>query len=459
MYQFGVCTVKFGMGPGCLMHSLAIKAVEKTLAFHAGLGQTFIVVLRKEALIMVDSSFFFAGGGTGGHIYPAIAVAQQIVEIEPSARIHFFCSTRSIDKHILGQAGFEYTALPAVGFSIRPKKLINFCKSLLRSYRIAEKAVRNDCNSVIIGAGGFVSTPVCMAAHKHKVPIALLNVDIVPGRANKINARWADEIFVQFQETAQYFAQRKKKVSVVGCPIRSGFKNPVAERAIEQLGLDRNKKILLITGASSGSENINKAVCLLLDKLAAFAEDWQIVHLAGRNNYEKVCLASARHEEKSLPLRHEEKGLPLQHEEKGIPLQPERSRMAKISYKVISYFDDMPDLLAAADLVIGRSGAVSVAEYAAAAVPSICMPYPYHKDKHQYLNAGKLVEAGAAVIVDDLLDKKDRSEWLWEELEELMKNEQLRRQMAEGCRKIANPDADRKIAEQLLKMAAGRSTK
>jgi UDP-N-acetylglucosamine--N-acetylmuramyl-(pentapeptide) pyrophosphoryl-undecaprenol N-acetylglucosamine transferase len=421
--QSGVYTVKFGMGPGCFKYPLAIKVAEKTLALYAGLGQTFRVGLRKEAKIMVDRSFFFAGGGTGGHIYPAIAVAQQIVKIEPSAKIHFFCSRRSIDQRILGQAGFEYTALPATGFSVRPKKLIDFCKSLLRSYRIAENAVRMDFNTVVIGAGGFVSAPVCLAAHKHKVPIALLNVDIVPGRANKINARWADEIFVQFPETEQYFTRRKKKVSVVGCPIRSGFRNPVADRAIEQLGLDRNKKILLITGASSGSENINKAVCSLLDKLAAFADDWQIVHLAGQNNYEKVYSQYSD---------------------------------AKISYKVVSYFDDMPDLLAAADLVIGRSGAVSVAEYAAAAVPSICMPYPYHKDKHQYLNAGKLVEVGAAVIVDDLPDEKDRSEWLWEELEELMKNEQLRRQMVEGCKIIANPDADRKIAEQLLKMADNR---
>jgi len=93
-----------------------------------------------------------------------------------------------------------------------------------------------------------------------------------------------------------------------------------------------------------------------------------------------------------------------------------------------------------------------VAEYVAAEVPSICMPYPYHKDKHQYLNAGKLVEVGAAIIVDDLPDEKDRSEWLWEELEELMKDQETRQVMAERCKMIKNPDADRKIAEQLLKM-------
>jgi UDP-N-acetylglucosamine--N-acetylmuramyl-(pentapeptide) pyrophosphoryl-undecaprenol N-acetylglucosamine transferase len=373
-----------------------------------------------EALIMEDKSFFFAGGGTGGHIYPAIAVAQQIAIIDPSAKIHFFCSNRSIDTYILRQAGFEYTVLPARGFSVRPKRLINFCRSLLYSYKIAKKAICLDWNTVVIGVGGFVSAPVCLAAHKHKVPIALLNVDIVPGRANKLNARWADEIFVQFKETEQYFARRKKKISVVGCPIRSGFRDPKPERVIEQLGLDRDKKILLITGASSGSQNINDTIYLLLGRLAAFADDWQIVHVAGKNNFEKVYSQYSD---------------------------------AKISHKVISYFDDMPDLLAAADLVIGRSGAVSVAEFAAAAVPSICMPYPYHKDKHQYLNAGKLVEVGAAIIVDDLPNKKDRSEWLWEELEKLMKDQKVRQVMKEGCRIVANPDADRKIAEQLLKMA------
>jgi UDP-N-acetylglucosamine--N-acetylmuramyl-(pentapeptide) pyrophosphoryl-undecaprenol N-acetylglucosamine transferase len=368
---------------------------------------------------MADRCFFFAGGGTGGHIYPAVAVAQQINSIDPSAKIHFFCSTRSIDKHIILQAGFEYTALPAVGFSIRPTKLFDFFRSMLRSYKLAEDKIRKNWNIVVIGTGGFVSTPVCLAAHRRKVPVALLNVDIVPGRANKMNTRWADEIFVQFKETAEYFTGRKKKVNVVGCPIRSGFKNPRPERAIEYLDLDRNKKILLITGASSGSENINNAVGSLLEKLAAFADDWQIVHLTGQDNYDKVY---------------------------------NQYRDAKITNKVVSYFDDMPDLLAAADLVIGRSGAVSVAEYAAAAVPSICMPYPYHKDKHQYLNAGKLVEVGAAIIVDDLPDEIDRSEWLWEELEKLMKDQNTRQVMAEGCRIIANPDADRKIAEQLLKM-------
>jgi UDP-N-acetylglucosamine--N-acetylmuramyl-(pentapeptide) pyrophosphoryl-undecaprenol N-acetylglucosamine transferase len=363
-------------------------------------------------------SFFFAGGGTGGHIYPAIAVAERIVELEPGAKVHFFCSGRQIDSKVLQRSGFAYTTLPVEGLSVRPGKLMRFCRSFIKSYRIASAAIVESKDAVVIGVGGFVAGPVCLAAHRLKSPIAVLNVDIVPGRANKLIARWADEIFVQFDDTRDYFARSKAKVSVVGCPLRKGFDNPQASRAIEQLGLDKRKKILLVTGASSGAANINDAVCSILEKLDAFVGDWQVVHLTGQTHFENV---KARYE------------------------------WAKISRKILAYYDDMPDLLAAADLLIGRSGAVSVAEYAVAGVPSICMPYPYHKDRHQYLNAGKLVEAGAAVIVDDLPDSNERAEWLWEELEGLMKDEKKRREMMENCAQVAKPDAASRIAQRLLR--------
>jgi len=366
---------------------------------------------------MANKNFFFAGGGTGGHIYPAIAVAEQILKLQPAAKIRFFCSTRSIDTQILAKTSFEYTTLPAKGFSLSPGHLLGFCTSFLKSYKIAGQALSENMDTVVIGVGGFVAAPVCLAAHRKKIPIVLLNVDIVPGRANKLIARWSNQIFVQFEETSQYFANYSEKISIVGCPLRSRFDSPQPQRAIEQLKLDKNKKILLITGASSGAENINTALCSLLGNLEAFAGDWQIVHLAGSANYEKVKTGYAG---------------------------------AKISHKVLGYFDDMADLLSAADLVVGRSGAVSTAEYAAAAVPSICIPYPYHKDRHQYIHARKLADAGAAVIVDDLPDGKETADRLWEKLQDLMSNQEKRRQMAESCKAIAKLDARYKIAQKLL---------
>ena len=368
---------------------------------------------------MGGKSFFFAGGGTGGHIYPAIAVAEKVIKLEPRAKIHFFCCARDIDTQILSQTAFEYTQLCAKGLFVRPDRLIGFCTSFLKSYRVAKQVITGSDNAVVIGAGGFVAAPVCRAAHRLGIPVVLINVDTVPGRANKMIVRWANDVFVQFEETAQYFAKRKVQISVVGCPLRSGFENPEPDKAIEQLGLDEKKKTLLITGASSGSENINDAVCSLLERLDSFADDWQIVHLTGTRNYEKVKQGYVN---------------------------------AGIGHRVLGYFDDMPSLLAAADLVVGRSGAVSVAEYAAACVPSICVPYPYHKDRHQYLNAGKLVEAGAGVIVDDVPDAKERAEWLWEELEQLMKDEEKRNEMKKNCERIANKRASSTIAQRLLEI-------
>jgi UDP-N-acetylglucosamine--N-acetylmuramyl-(pentapeptide) pyrophosphoryl-undecaprenol N-acetylglucosamine transferase len=366
---------------------------------------------------MASKSVFFAGGGTGGHIYPALAVAEKIAELDPNAKIHFFISERDIDKRVLSKTPFQYTALPAVGLSIRPDKFIDFCQRYIVSKAIAAETLAKSENPVVIGVGGFVAAPVCRAAYKAKISLFLLNVDIIPGKANKLIGRWAGRIFTQFDETAEYFGKHKSKVTVTGCPLRSSFDKPNPQNAKEALGLDYTKKILLITGASSGSQNINRTICSLLGKLSNFANDWQIVHLTGRANFDNV---KAGYEN------------------------------ARITNKVVDYYDDMADLLACAEIVIGRSGAVSVAEYAAAGTPSICMPYPYHNDLHQYLNAGKLVEAGAAVIVDDVGDDKERQEWLWEELEPLLKNDKKRREMKDACKLVARKDAAKTIAEAVL---------
>jgi len=368
---------------------------------------------------MRQKSFFFAGGGTGGHIYPAIAVAEKIVELEPTAKIHLFCSERNIDSQILDKANLEYTKLPAKGFSSRPGRLINFCLSFINSYRVAKRLIERSDSPVVVGVGGYVAAPVCLAGHRLKIPVTLINVDIVPGRANKMIARWADEVFVQFEQTPQYLHKCKGSVEVVGCPLRNGFENPRPDEAIKQLGLDKDKHTLVVTGASSGSANINDAVCALLERLNDFADSWQIVHLTGTFNFEKVRQAYIS---------------------------------ASIKHKLLPYYDDMANLLAVADLVIGRSGAVSVAEYAVAGVPSICIPYPYHKDRHQYKNASKLTKVGAAVIVDDVPDVRERARGLWQRLKELMEDEKKRQRMAEQCKEVAKVNAGMKIAERLLKI-------
>ena len=369
---------------------------------------------------MEGKHFFFAGGGTGGHIYPAIAVAERMLKIQSGVKLHFFCSPRYIDSQILHKTSFSYKSLPIQSFSLMPDKFIRFCFSFVESYMIAKRTIAEAETAAVIGIGGFVSVPTCLAARKLRVPIVLLNADVTPGKANKLVARWADKIFVQFEDTRRYFSKNGKKVDAVGCPLRGGFDSYPPEEVIAELGFDRNKKTLLITGASSGSKSINEAIYSLLENLDAFADKWQIVHLTGRTNFDDVR---------------------------------ERYYGVRINHKVWDYCDEMPTLLSVVDLVVGRSGAVSVAEYAAAGIPSICIPYPYHKDKHQVMNAGKLVEAGAAVIVDEMPKKGDLGQRLWGVLEELMKDDEKREKMAENCKKVANTQAASKIAEQLLQIS------
>lgn len=370
---------------------------------------------------MSQTTFFFAGGGTGGHIYPLLSIAEQILARQPQAGIHFFHSTRSVDERVFEKIPFPRTPLPATGLSFHPVKLLRFASTFHRSCRQAQALMAASPRPVIIGAGGFVAAPVCRAGSRLGVPVTLINVDLLPGRANKLSARWADEIFVQFEESKKFFKPGRAIISAVGCPLRSSFDHPDPDRARTELGLERGKNVLLITGASSGSTRINEAVCHLLPQLAErFGDRWQIVHLTGLDNHAMV---------------------------------QNRYQGARIAHKVIDYYDNMADLCAATSLVVGRSGAVSVAEYAVAGVPSICMPYPHHKDRHQYLNAGKLVDVGAAVIVDDVPELEDRAGWLWEELQDLMAGDEKRREMAQACRAVARPGAAGRIAERLLEMA------
>ena len=369
---------------------------------------------------MSRSHYFFAGGGTGGHIYPAVAVAEHIRKAESDAHITFFCSERAIDSQILAKTGYEIFPLPAISLSLRPGELLVFFLRLVRSYRLARQKITPVADrSVVIGTGGFASVPTVFAAHRLNVPVAVINVDIVPGRANRLLGRFANEIFVQFADTAERFANTKAAVNVVGCPLREGFGHDDKHNTIEALRLDPNKKTLVVTGASSGSMNINDAVCALAKDLEPFAEYWQIVHITGQRGYERARAGYAD---------------------------------VRIGHKIIDYFDDMPGLLACADVIVGRAGAVSVAEYAAAGVAAICMPYPYHKDRHQHSNAGKLVEAGGAVIVDDVVgDCEQTSKNLLRELTTLMADDEKRCQMGRRGRASAKLDAAEKVAQELMR--------
>ena len=362
--------------------------------------------------------YYFAGGGTGGHIYPALAVAQELLSAEPDCKITFFCSQRPIDARVLGNTGYRYIPLPVSGFSGNPIKFVVFLKSVFAAKRIVKKIILEDNNekSILFSVGGFVSTGPVLAAKSLNIPVAMLNVDSIPGKANSFLARYAKDIFVQFAKTKNYFGLNNKKIMVTGCPLRREFFKPDVTGAVEALSLSPKKKILLVTGASGGALNINNVIGYLLDRLEVFEGTWQIVHMTGISHCDAV---KAMYKD------------------------------CRISHKVLDYCDDMAGLLSAADLVIGRAGAMSIAEFAASGTPAICMPYPYHRDNHQQVNAQLLVDAGCGVIVDDLCDTEKTAAKLWPVMCELMSNNEKLNEMRQKCMAMAKPNAAAEIVKKL----------
>lgn len=360
---------------------------------------------------------FLAGGGTGGHIYPNLAVAEAIRELKPETEMLYLCSSREIDARILSKAGMDFLPLPALGFSVR--RCVPFFAQFVKSYYFVKQIMAGAREGAcVLATGGFVSAPVVMAARSLKIPVVLVNVDSAPGKANRFLAKYARTIFVQFEMSKAYFTKYADRVKMSGCPLRKDFERPDAPAIRRELGLADGKKMLLVTGASSGAQNINRALLSTLPALGRFADQWQVVHLTGTANFEEVKAAASE---------------------------------TPISYVPVDYCERMADLLAAADLVAGRSGAVSVAEYMRAGKPAVCIPYPYHRDRHQYLNVKELIEAGAAVIVEDVPQTPAKTAAdLLAALEGIMGDDARREAMTRAMKQFSRPNAARQIAEEVL---------
>lgn len=364
---------------------------------------------------------FFAGGGTGGHIYPNLAVANAVVDRNKDVNIAFFCSRREVDARVLAPSGYEFLPLPAVGLSLHPLRFGRFFGQLFTSYGFVKQVMAPFRHkAVVVGTGGFVTAPVVMAAKALKIPVYLINVDAKPGKANRLLGRLARRVFVQFETSKQYFGTGEK-VCVTGCPLRGGFARAAlpketCRRNLQSAGLavDADRKLLVVTGASTGARNINDAMIGLLGELKDVADQWQIVHLTGQADFARVQQAVGQEAD---------------------------------WYKAVDYWDDMASLLGAADLAVGRAGAVSIAEFAAAGVPAICLPYPYHKDRHQYANAQALTEAQAAVIVEDRVNAPAQTAAeLGQLLKDLMNNEDKRQAMSRAAQQVGRIDAAVNIA-------------
>jgi UDP-N-acetylglucosamine--N-acetylmuramyl-(pentapeptide) pyrophosphoryl-undecaprenol N-acetylglucosamine transferase len=373
---------------------------------------------------MSRPEYIFAGGGTGGHLYPGLAVAAALRRLQPDAKITFLTTSRKLDRDLLSRT--DYSQIPQVvrPFSVRPWHWPGFWLAWRRSIAAARGQICETGPAAVIGLGGYAAGPPVVAARSLGVRTAILNPDAVPGRANRFLARRADLIAQQWDVSGGYFPAGAP-CRTLGCPIRAEFadaarsQSTYAEQGRRTFELAANRRVLLVTGASLGARSVNESVQRVWPEFVRNHPEWQLLHLAGRTDE-----AAARQA----------------YERAGVPRE---------SVRVVGYAHEMWLAIAAADAVVSRAGASTLAELTALGKPSILMPYPYHRDKHQHANARVLVEAGAAILVDDQKDAAKNHAPLLSALEELSKSAQ-RDAMARAAQKLARPDAAEAVAQWMV---------
>ena len=371
----------------------------------------------------------FAGGGTGGHVYPALAIADALRASLPGVQFQFFGTQRPLDRRIVDSTEMELIEQPIVALERMPWRWPRFLLKFRRSTLLCRAAFAKRSPVIVVGTGGLASVPAVKEAARAGIPTALLNPDAIPGRANRILAGVVDVVFAQWAETIGHFERLgsygKPRVRVTGCPVRPDFLSAERQAGIERFGLRTDRRTLLITGASQGARNINQAVLANLAFLKTVQRDWQIVHLTGEHDFDAVT---------------------------------EGYRRGGVEAVILRFTEHMADALAVADLVIARAGASSLAEITAVGRASILMPYPYHRDQHQLANARCLARDSAARIVRDQIDASVNGPALREVLETLMADGRTRGMMAEAARRMGQGQAAATIADHLLALAHERKT-
>ena len=298
-----------------------------------------------------------AGGGTGGHVIPALAIAQEL-RAHHSADIKFMGTARGLETKLVPAAGFELAlievgALKNVGMATRLGTLWKLPSAVLRSRRI----LREFRPDVVIGVGGYASGPAVLAAEMARIPTLLFEPNFVPGFANRVVARWASAAAVQFEETRRHF----RNAQVTGVPVRKEFFD-IPPRPADA------PPTLLVFGGSQGAKAINRVLVDALPALRKCVPGIHVVHQTGQRDYS---------ESQSAYLR------------------------SGISAELHAFIDDMPAMFARADLLVCRSGASTVGEITAAGKPAIFIPFPRAADDHQLRNAQALARDGAAVVIPE----------------------------------------------------------
>ena len=367
----------------------------------------------------------FAGGGSGGHIFPNLAVIERLRERGVDFTPHLLVSTRPLDAEVARAAGVDFTALPAVGFGVKPAALWRFWRGYRSSRKSVAGLIKTSGATALLATGGFVSGPAAAAARREGLRVGLVSLDASAGRANRHAAQFADAVFNALPPHAG--AKTLGEAETVGYPLRrSALATRSKGEAREALGLDPEKRTLLVFAGSQGARSINQAMRALVEGSGrGMLAGSQVLHVTGggeENDGERERLTEAY-------------------------------RAANVPAVLLPFCDAMGDAWAAADLGLTRCGAGTVAEAWANAVPCIMLPYPWHRDEHQKFNAQPLVDLGGAVVERDRIDPGENVEMLRRVMGRLLKDEATRSAMRHALRENAPEDGAGFLADWLVRAA------
>jgi UDP-N-acetylglucosamine--N-acetylmuramyl-(pentapeptide) pyrophosphoryl-undecaprenol N-acetylglucosamine transferase len=351
-----------------------------------------------------------ACGGTGGHLFPGVAIGDELRQ--RGCGVTLMVSAKDVDQHaIRSLSGMEIVTLPAIGLT--RGGWFGFLAGFWNSYRVARYHFRTRRPECVLAMGGFTSAPPIFAARRCGAKTFLHEANSIPGRANRWLAPWVNGAFVYFPTAASRL--RARNVEVTGMPVRPQFQALMTPAdARRSLGLDPIGPVLLVMGGSQGAAKVNDLVLKILPHLRATAPELQFIHLTGRADFEKVRQAYTAQNASCL---------------------------------VRAFWDDMAAALAAADVAVSRAGASSLAELAARQLPAVLVPYPTAADNHQYFNARAFVQSGAARMLQQETTTADQ---LASEILHLTRDTLKRSAMQRALSAWHTPAAAAGIAEKIL---------
>ena len=359
-----------------------------------------------------------SGGGTGGHVYPAIAIANKIKEENPDAEILFVGTEKGIESEIVPKYGFELKTVTVQGFKRKidfenVKRVFKLFKGLEQSRRIVKKFKPD----VVIGTGGYVSGPVLFNASIRKVPAIIHEQNSFPGVTNKILAKMVTKVLTSFEDSHVRFPEEtRSKLVLTGNPVRKEILIAKKSSSRRKLGIQEDKKIVLCYGGSGGSRKINDSMKLVIRNLVK--DDMAFIYATGKNFYEGFM-----------------------EDISDLDLKPYQ--------KVVPYLEDMATALAACDIVIGSAGAISLAEITALGKPSIIIPKAYTAENHQEYNAKSIESKGAGIAI---LEKNLTPETLNETVFKLLGDRETLIDMSNASKEIGKPEAIDIIYKEVMEV-------